>query len=103
MSAYTNGWRQGGILVPVDGKMVCCNFWAKVYDEPSEFGIEGGRISKLEIRIDGKCTCNYDRGWDIKPMNEATEIALAILRYDYDHVGDEGTAEDKEVRDEKIC
>ena len=45
------------------------------------------------IKINGKVTANYDRGWDIKPMNEATEIALAILRYDYDRVGDEETAE----------
>jgi hypothetical protein len=35
-------------------------FQAKLYDEPSVFGIEGGRVSKLHI--DGGV--NYDRGWD---------------------------------------
>lgn len=35
-------------------------FQAKLYDEPSPFGINGGRVSKLHI--DGGV--NYDRGWD---------------------------------------
>lgn len=38
----------------------------------SQFGIQGGRVSKLWIRreYDNKpprVVCNYDRGWDIKP------------------------------------
>lgn len=38
------------------------------FDEPSkEYGIDGGCISKLEIRKSNKVVCNYDRGWDIKP------------------------------------
>lgn len=48
---------------------------AKVYDEPSSYGIDGGRISKLEIvdnlyprRFFGweGVRLNYDRGWDIE-------------------------------------
>ena len=27
--------------------------------------------------------CNYDRGWDIKPVDEDTEFVLAILMNDY--------------------
>ncbi len=39
---------------------------AKVYDEPSQFGIEGGRVSKLWIKNDlTGIEVNYDRGWDI--------------------------------------
>ncbi len=41
--------------------------WTKHYDEGSEYGIKGGRISKLTIRKDGRELLNYDRGWDIKP------------------------------------
>ena len=39
----------------------------KHYEEPSEFGIDGGRISKLLITQGSKTVVNYDRGWDIKP------------------------------------
>ena len=76
--------RTGVIIIPVDGKNVGCHFSAKIYDEPSEYGIEGGRISKLAIKVDGVWTCNYDRGWDIKPKDYATKAALAILLYEYD-------------------
>lgn len=48
------------------------NYWwqAKVYDEGSRFGINSGRISKLQIRLwsDGKkdeVVYNYDRGPDV--------------------------------------
>ena len=42
-----------------------------VFDEPSEeWGIDGGRISKLEIRGPHReWLCNYDRGWDTKPVD----------------------------------
>lgn len=35
-------------------------FQAKLYDDPSVFGIDGGRVSKLHIAGG----VNYDRGWD---------------------------------------
>lgn len=41
---------------------------AKIFEEPSDFGINKGKISKL--RIVNKANdqkINYDRGWDIKP------------------------------------
>ena len=42
---------------------------AKIFKEPSDYGIDGGKISKLGIRhtSDSKQEINYDRGWDIKP------------------------------------
>ena len=54
---------------------------AKVYDEPSRFGIDGGRISKLAIyNLVKKCCCQYDREWVIKPgNNEVKEIFLKIM------------------------
>ena len=65
-----------------DGKggHIICHYWIKVYDKPSaKFGINGGRISKLMIKINGKITAHYERGWDIEPMDEATKTALQIL------------------------
>ena len=76
-------WREGCIGIP-DGKggYIVCHYWIKVYDKPSaQFGIEGGRIVKLTIKIKGKVTANYDRGWDVHPTDEATEMAVQILLF----------------------
>lgn len=45
-------------------------FEAKFYEEPSEYGIDEGRISKLAISKTGKILCSYERGWDIRPEGE---------------------------------
>ena len=74
-------WKEGNIAIP-DGKggHIICHYWIKVYEKPSKkYGIDGGRISKLTIKVNGKTTANYDRGWDIKPTDEATEMALQVL------------------------
>ena len=46
---------------------------AKVYDEPSHMGIDGGRVSKLDVfdleRED--FICRYDRGWDLDELSLA--------------------------------
>lgn len=55
----TNGNRKFGM---VGGVM----FNAKVYDEPSDYGINNGKVSKLWI--DGMA--NYDRGWDKIPQTQ---------------------------------
>ena len=69
-------WREG----TVEGH----HFHAAVYDEPSVYGINEGRISKLmvwdEAMRQGRrgysrtSLMNYDRGWDIEP--EARHKAL---------------------------
>ena len=41
------------------------------FPKASQWGIDNGRISKLEIRNkDKKVVCNYDRGWDVKPTDK---------------------------------
>ena len=55
------------------------HYWVKCYETGSEFGIDEGRISKLMLKRNGKIIANYDRGWDIEPVDEDAEIALAIL------------------------
>ena len=46
---------------------------AKVFDEPSRYGINNGRISKLWVKEDGyPVVIDYDRGWvdGVSPYNE---------------------------------
>lgn len=80
-------WHEGTIGIPQkDGSYKTAHYWVKSYDEPSEdYGINGGKISKLSIKIDGRYTANYDRGWDICPAedDEDTQIVYSILLHDY--------------------
>ena len=79
-------WSKGTIGVNAfddDKQTVICHYWVKHFEEGSMFGIDGGRISKLTIRVDGNITCNYDRGWDVEPEDEATKQAFAILMHEY--------------------
>lgn len=51
---------------------------AKVYDEPSHYGIDGGRVSKLSIcNADKTCVYNYDRGLDFD--NAPDGLLAAVL------------------------
>lgn len=72
-------WKEGTIGINQKGYL----FWVKHFEEGSHWGIDGGRISKLMIKREGEIVCNYDRGWDVKPVDEDTEMALAILMKDY--------------------
>ncbi len=63
----------------IQGTIGDYDFYIKYYDEPSRFGISEGRISKLEIRKDGKTLANYDRGWDIEPTAEIIEVYNELL------------------------
>lgn len=55
---------------------------AKVYEKPSEFGINGGRVSKLFIRPVGlgwqPALISYDRGWDKRPETQDATPLRAI-------------------------
>lgn len=77
-----NGW--------LDGTINGYRFRAKVYDTGSKYGIENGRISKLEVweeynRKPGQGIgdiISYERGWDKRPAtSEHKEILNALLRY----------------------
>ena len=72
-------WKEGTILIKKQGY----RYWVKQYEVGSQYGIDGGRVSKLMIKRGGEVVCNCDRGWDIKPVDENTEFALAILLKDY--------------------
>lgn len=52
-------------------------YWVKQFEEPSEeYGIKGGRVSKLMIKRGDEITYNYDRGLDIAPTDKETESVL---------------------------
>ena len=55
----------------------------KHFEKGSDYGINGGRISKLEIaKIEGNwrfCVCSYDRGWDLDPQGEEVEKIYKML------------------------
>jgi hypothetical protein len=74
-----NMWRKGAIKAYES----IIHYWVKQYGEGSQYGINQGRISKLTLKRDGKIVANYDRGWDIEPVDKDTEIALAILLKEY--------------------
>ena len=53
-------------------------FTAKVYEEPSEFGIRGGNVSKLWI----PGVVAYDRGWELRAKTpEHKEIIKELLKF----------------------
>ena len=82
----TKGWHEGTIGIPQkDGSSKIAHYWVKAFEEGSEWGINGGKISKLSIKIDGEWVVNYDRGWDVKPADddEAAQLAYCILLNEY--------------------
>jgi hypothetical protein len=79
-------WKKGTIGIPTgDEKITVAHYWCRHFDEPSEWGIDEGRISKLEIRIDGKTVVEYDRGWNVEPdeENDIVMAAYGILMKEY--------------------
>ena len=76
-------WREGMI----EGY----HFQAAVYDEPSVYGIDEGRISKLMVWDETKRQCrrgysrtilmNYDRGWDIEPKAQHKALIDELISY----------------------
>ncbi len=77
-------WKEGTIGVPKKGGgYTVVHYRAKVYKKKSMYGIDGGKISKATLKINGEVVYNYDRGRDVPPQNEAADKALAILLYEY--------------------
>ena len=58
-------------------------YWVKYYEESSQFGIDEGCISKLMLKRGDEIIANYDRGWDIEPIDEDARSALALMMKKY--------------------
>lgn len=72
-------WSKGTTDIQFDDKTITCTWSVKHFEEPSEYGIDNGRISKLTIKVGNKDIVNYDRGWDIKPTDEVGIAVYKIL------------------------
>ena len=68
-------WKEGSLKVYNS----IFHYWLKVYDDGSQFGIDGGKVSKLMLKRGGTVVANYDRGWDIEPADSDTQLAVDIL------------------------
>ncbi|WP_298813265.1 hypothetical protein [uncultured Roseibium sp.] len=71
----------------IEGKIPSLNessFTLKTNELPSALGLNGGTISKLEVRENGKQVAVYDRGWQLKPDTpQAREAVNKIVeRFD---------------------
>lgn len=72
MNSSETLWKKGQIAITTDLGEELYTWEAKVYDEGSKYGVNGGRVSKLQVCSgDSSCVCNYDRGWDIRPSSYA--------------------------------
>ncbi len=78
-SGWVTGTMMGGLL----GSTKRYSFAAKVYGAPSAlYGINGGRVSKLAIYKEEPtrhCVLNYDRRWDIEPVDEADKAVFRTV------------------------
>lgn len=72
-------WTEGTIKTPTS----LVRYWVKYFEEGSEFGIEGGRISKLMLRREDETIANYDRGWDLMPKDAEAQMVFKILMSKY--------------------
>jgi len=68
-------WKEGSLRVYES----IFHYWMKVYETGSKFGIDGGKISKLMLKRNGEIVANYGRGWDVKPADADTQLAVEIL------------------------
>ena len=74
-------WKEGSLKVHDS----VFHYWMKQYDEGSQYGIDGGRISKLTLKRNGAVVANYDRGWDVEPADTDAQLALALLLHGENH------------------
>lgn len=72
-------WRKGKI--EVENRTI--QYWIKSFDLGSPYGIDEGRISKLMLKRDGQIIANFDRGWDIEPIDANAKAAFVILMKEY--------------------
>ena len=71
-------WVSGTVKL-ANGRTFLYNLLA--FDKPSDFGIDGGRISKLCVASKSWLTMvvNFDRGWDVKPATSDHKAVYAAL------------------------
>ena len=69
------------VTIEIDGTEI--SYEVKHFEEGSDFGIEGGRISKLFCKAKGEIILHYERGWNKKPKTKLAAKAYEILKKKY--------------------
>ena len=68
-------WAHG--IITVNEKTMV--YAIKHFDKASDYGINGGRISKIMIQQNDAVLYSYDRGEDLAPRNDEARKALEQL------------------------
>ena len=78
-------WHEGTIGIPKDGNSRIAHYWVKTYSKKHKNGINGGKIAKLLIRIEGESVADYDGGWIVEPDDNdyMIMVAYSILLKEY--------------------
>lgn len=78
------GSKANSLPVPRDlwasGSFEGYDFYAKVYKEPSGYGLEGGCVSKIQLRKNNKILFDYDRG-TISGNKSLRAVAVRIANH----------------------
>jgi hypothetical protein len=66
------------------GRVGSYHLEALVFAEPSQYGIDGGQVSKLYLwdgpkRKRGKTLAVYERGWEQEPSEEVRPVVEALV------------------------
>ena len=73
-------WHEGSIIIDD----ISYHYYVKSYDLPSNFGIDHGKISKLEIYKNNEVLIvNYNRGWLARPTSQTENAIFAMLKLLY--------------------
>ena len=75
VTGFDDGWTLGNVMV--NNKRV--RYAIKNVPKKSQFGIDKGCISKMGIDRNGQTLVNYERGWDIKPVETDVKMAYKAL------------------------
>jgi hypothetical protein len=65
----------------VDGR----HFEALVFAEPSQYGIDGGRVSKLYLwtgpkKKGGEEAAVFERGWELEPEEDVRPVVVFVVQ-----------------------
>jgi hypothetical protein len=77
----------------ISGRVDGYTFHAKVYDVGSDYGIDQGRISKLEVKHKGEQVMYYDRGWVEIPKTTKDYQALREIVKSFPEEGQKAKAD----------
>jgi hypothetical protein len=66
------------------GRVGSYHFEALVFAEPSQYGIDGGQVSKLYLwdgpkKKRGKALAVYERGWELEPGEDVCAVVEMLV------------------------